>query len=129
MAEQQANHDELLFCQQRLKQVQSEQLGANWHQDIKMLAADAKVVQSNSLAPSSKVEQEGLVEALSKKEMLVLQWLDTELTGPQIAAKLFVSLNTLRTHTKNIYAKLGVNNRRSAINAAKAHHLLGAKPS
>lgn len=129
LAEQQANHDELLLWQQRLKQVQSEQLGANWHQDIKVLAADAKAVQSNSLAPSSKVEQEGLVEALSKKEMQVLQWLDTELTGPQIAAKLFVSLNTLRTHTKNIYAKLGVNNRRSAINAAKAHHLIRAKPS
>jgi LuxR family maltose regulon positive regulatory protein len=67
---------------------------------------------------------DSLVEPLSAKEALVLHWLDTELSGPQIASKLFVSLNTLRTHTKNIYSKLGVSNRRAAINKAKLHKLL-----
>jgi LuxR family maltose regulon positive regulatory protein len=60
------------------------------------------------------------VEPLSTKEKEVLNWLDSELTGPQIASRLFVSLNTLRTHTKNIYSKLDVNNRRAAINKAKS---------
>lgn len=67
---------------------------------------------------------DSLVESLSAKEAQVLKWLDTELTGPQIASKLFVSLNTLRTHTKNIYSKLGVSNRRAAINKAHLHKLL-----
>ena len=45
----------------------------------------------------------------------VLRLLATELTGPEIAQRLFVSINTLRTHTKNIYAKLGVASRRAAV--------------
>ena len=45
----------------------------------------------------------------------MLRLLRTELGGPEIAAELVVSLNTVRTHTKNIYAKLGVNNRRAAV--------------
>ena len=40
---------------------------------------------------------------------------DEFLDGPRIASELFVSLNTVRTHTKNIYAKLGVTNRRAAV--------------
>ncbi|ADZ93120.1 LuxR C-terminal-related transcriptional regulator [Marinomonas mediterranea] len=62
-----------------------------------------------------------LLEPLSEREQEVLQWLNTELSGPQIAAKLYVSLNTLRTHTKNIYMKLNVNSRRSAV--VKANEL------
>ncbi|GAB6044057.1 LuxR C-terminal-related transcriptional regulator [Endothiovibrio diazotrophicus] len=58
------------------------------------------------------------VEALSDRELEVLRLLRTELGGPQIAEHLFVSKNTLKTHTKNIYAKLGVNNRRAAVRRA-----------
>ncbi|RMF16847.1 MAG: helix-turn-helix transcriptional regulator [Gammaproteobacteria bacterium] len=58
---------------------------------------------------------EALLEPLSERELQVLRLLASELTGPQIAEHLFVSLNTLRTHTKNIYSKLGVNNRRAAV--------------
>ena len=57
----------------------------------------------------------GLVEPLSGRELDVLRLLAGELDGPAIAAELFVSLNTVRTHTKNIYAKLGVNSRRAAV--------------
>ena len=39
--------------------------------------------------------------------------------GPDIARELVVSLNTVRTHTKNIYAKLGVNSRRAAVRRAR----------
>jgi LuxR family maltose regulon positive regulatory protein len=48
-------------------------------------------------------------EALSERELHVLRLLATELSGPQIARELFVSLNTVRTHTKHIFGKLLVN--------------------
>jgi LuxR family maltose regulon positive regulatory protein len=60
----------------------------------------------------------GLVEPLSERERDVLRLLATDLDGPDIARALVVSLNTMRTHTKNIYAKLGVNNRRAAVRRA-----------
>jgi LuxR family maltose regulon positive regulatory protein len=46
------------------------------------------------------------------------------LNGPEIADRLMVSLNTMRTHTKNIYSKLGVGNRRAAIQRAQELDLL-----
>jgi LuxR family maltose regulon positive regulatory protein len=60
----------------------------------------------------------GLVDELSGRELDVLRLLRSDLSGPDIARELFVSLNTFRTHTKNIYAKLGVNSRREAIRRA-----------
>ena len=65
-----------------------------------------------------KTPRQQLVDPLSKRELEVLRMLRTELTGPEIAQEMMVSLNTLRTHTKNIYSKLGVNNRRSAVHQA-----------
>ncbi|HYP41189.1 MAG TPA: LuxR C-terminal-related transcriptional regulator, partial [Chloroflexia bacterium] len=54
----------------------------------------------------------------------VLRLLRTELTGPEIAHELTVSLHTMRTHTNNIYNKLGVNNRRAAVRRAEELGLL-----
>ena len=65
-----------------------------------------------------------LVEPLSERELDVLRLLATDLDGPDIARELVVSLNTMRTHTKNIYAKLGVNNRRAAVRRADELDLL-----
>ena len=62
---------------------------------------------------------QGLIEPLSERELEVLRLLGTDLGGPDIARELIVSLNTVRTHTKNIYAKLGVNNRRAAVRRAR----------
>ena len=62
---------------------------------------------------------QGLIDPLSPRELDVLRLLGTHLDGPDIARQLFVSLNTVRTHTKNIYAKLGVNNRRAAVRQAE----------
>jgi LuxR family transcriptional regulator, maltose regulon positive regulatory protein len=62
---------------------------------------------------------EGLVEPLSDREHEVLRLLATDLSGPEIARRLFLSLNTVRTHTKNVYAKLGVNSRRAAVRRAE----------
>ena len=60
----------------------------------------------------------GLVEPLSERELDVLRLLRSDLSGPDIARELIVSLNTVRTHTKHIYAKLGVTSRRAAVRRA-----------
>jgi LuxR family maltose regulon positive regulatory protein len=62
---------------------------------------------------------QGLLEPMSERELQVLGRLGTAMSGPEIAGELVVSLNTLHTHTKNIYSKLGVNNRRAAIRRAE----------
>ena len=62
--------------------------------------------------------EQALIEPLSERELDVLRLLGTELDGPAIARELMVSLNTMRTHTKNIYAKLAVTNRRAAVRRA-----------
>ncbi|MEZ4711263.1 MAG: LuxR C-terminal-related transcriptional regulator [Caldilineaceae bacterium] len=64
-------------------------------------------------------QQPAIIEPLSDRELDVLRLLSTELSGPEIARELMVSLNTMRTHTKNIYSKLGVNNRRAAVRRAE----------
>ena len=70
----------------------------------------------------------GKVEPLSERELDVLRLLGTDLDGPDIASQLMVSLNTMRTHTKSIYAKLGVNNRRAAVRRAEELELLSRTP-
>jgi LuxR family maltose regulon positive regulatory protein len=65
-----------------------------------------------------------VIEPLSERELDVLRLLGTDLDGPAIARQLAVSLNTLRTHTKSIYGKLGVNSRRAAVRRAEELQLL-----
>ncbi|MGH8960358.1 MAG: LuxR C-terminal-related transcriptional regulator [Jatrophihabitantaceae bacterium] len=65
-----------------------------------------------------------LVEPLSERELDVLRLLGSDLGGPDIARRLSVSLNTLRTHTKNIYTKLGVTSRRAAVGRARDLNLM-----
>jgi LuxR family maltose regulon positive regulatory protein len=65
-----------------------------------------------------------LVEPLSDREFDVLRLLGTDLDGPDIARALSVSLSTVRTHTRNIYAKLGVTSRRAAVRQAHDLNLL-----
>jgi LuxR family maltose regulon positive regulatory protein len=65
-----------------------------------------------------------LIEPLSERELEVLRLLQGDLDGPDIASELAVSLATVRTHTRNIYAKLGVNSRRAAVRRAAELGLL-----
>jgi LuxR family maltose regulon positive regulatory protein len=78
---------------------------------VRLLAAQAA---GDASAPP----QRGLIEPLSARELEILRLLGTDLDGPGIARELVVSLNTVRTHTRNIYAKLGVNSRRAAVRRA-----------
>ena len=59
-----------------------------------------------------------LVDSLSQRELDVLRLLDSDLGGPAIARELSVSVNTVRTHTRHIYAKLGATTRREAVREA-----------
>ena len=68
--------------------------------------------------------RQALFEPLSERELDVLRLLGTDLDGPAIARELFVSVNTMRTHTKSIYAKLDVNSRRAAVSRARELDLL-----
>ena len=65
-----------------------------------------------------------LQEPLSESELRVLRYLPTNLPGPEIAAELFVSLSTIRTHLRNVYAKLGVHSRADAVTRARELGLL-----
>jgi LuxR family transcriptional regulator, maltose regulon positive regulatory protein len=64
-------------------------------------------------------QRSGMIEPLSERELDVLRLLRSDLSGPEIAQQLIVSLNTVRTHTKSIYNKLGVNSRRAAVRRAE----------
>jgi LuxR family maltose regulon positive regulatory protein len=80
----------------------------------------AATVTPSARAPAD----QPLIETLSERELDVLRLLESELNGPDIARELTVSLATVRTHTSNIYAKLGVNNRRAAVRRAAELGLL-----
>jgi LuxR family transcriptional regulator, maltose regulon positive regulatory protein len=60
-----------------------------------------------------------LVEPLSTRELEVLQYLAAGLTNQEIANRLYLSLNTVKVHTRNIYGKLGVNHRTQAVARAQ----------
>lgn len=77
-----------------------------------------------STAKNSAPVKQDSIEPLSERELDVLRLLATQLSGPEIARKLVVSLNTLRTHTKSIYTKLGINSRREAVHRAQELDLL-----
>ena len=65
-------------------------------------------------------------DPLTEREGDVLRHLDSDLSIPEIASKLVISLGTLRTHIKRIYTKLGVHSRFEAITRARELHLLDA---
>jgi LuxR family transcriptional regulator, maltose regulon positive regulatory protein len=69
-------------------------------------------------------EGRGLLEPLSQSEIRVLRYLPTSLTVPEIADQLYVSVNTVRTHTRHIYDKLGAHRRHEAVEQARALGLL-----
>ena len=65
-----------------------------------------------------------VTEQLSDSETRVLRYLPTHLTAPEIANELYLSVNTVSTHTRHLYAKLGVHSRHEAVDRARALGLL-----
>ncbi len=70
-----------------------------------------------------------LAEELSPTELRVLRFLPTNLSRPEIASELSVSVNTVNTHVRNIYAKLQARDRSSAVQRARDLRLLSAGPA
>jgi LuxR family transcriptional regulator, maltose regulon positive regulatory protein len=68
-------------------------------------------------------------DELSPSELRVLRYLPTNLTRPEIASELFVSINTVNTHIRNIYLKLGARDRSSAVERARELRLLSTSLS
>ena len=75
---------------------------------------------ANNQAPSPQTEE------LSPSELRVLRYLPTNLSRPEIASQLSVSVNTVNTHIRSIYAKLQTSSRSSAVQRARDLRLLSA---
>ena len=75
-------------------------------------------------APRSTGEPAALLEELSEAELRVVRYLPSNLRAPEIAAELFVSTNTIRTHLRHIYAKLDAHGRAEAVARARQLGLL-----
>jgi LuxR family maltose regulon positive regulatory protein len=71
-----------------------------------------------------RIQHSELVEPLSQRELEILRMLQTELSVPEIAGELVIAVSTIRTHTKSIFSKLNVNNRRAAVKRAVELNLI-----
>jgi LuxR family maltose regulon positive regulatory protein len=93
------------------------------------LLADILDVLHGSSPPAEEQSSLPPAQQLSPGELRVLRYLPTNLSRPEIAAELLVSVNTLSTHIRNIYAKLQVSDRSSAVRRARELRLLAATHS
>jgi LuxR family transcriptional regulator, maltose regulon positive regulatory protein len=80
------------------------------------------------LHPQARPPAPGGQEPLSEREVQVLRLLASDLTGPEIADQLLMSVNTFRTNTRHVYTKLDVKTRRAAVSHASEFGLLQAEP-
>ena len=87
---------------------------------LAVFAAEGHPIETET----SPAPAQSLVDPLTKREMEILSLIATGLKNKEIAATLFISLNTVHYHTKNLYSKLGVNSRTQAITRAKELNLL-----
>jgi LuxR family transcriptional regulator, maltose regulon positive regulatory protein len=80
--------------------------------------------------PAANTDREPLSQPsdLSPSELRVLRYLPTNLTRPEIARELYVSVNTVNTHIRNIYSKLGTRDRSAAVRRARELRLLSGRP-
>jgi LuxR family maltose regulon positive regulatory protein len=73
---------------------------------------------------AEKLASSSLAEPLSERELEVLRLLAAGYKYKEVAERLVISMNTVRSHTKNVYSKLNVNNRTQAIARAKELNML-----
>jgi len=100
---------------------------ARYRTDHPALVADILSLPGGQVAASPAGPPPPL-EPLSDSEIRVLRYLPTHLSAPQIASELFVSHNTIRTHMRHLYAKLGTHRRLEAVERARALGLLAPAP-
>jgi DNA-binding NarL/FixJ family response regulator len=82
--------------------------------------------RASNLSSSERLEPSfGRRDELSERELEVLRYLPTMLTASEIAAQLYISVNTIKAHTKSIYAKLGASRRQDAVVRAYEWGILG----
>jgi LuxR family maltose regulon positive regulatory protein len=110
--------DEGTPMMQLLRKVAARKIMPNY--TSKLLAAfEVQEQEGTSASPIPPFSaSQPLIEPLSQRELELLRLFKTELSGPEIAHELGIALSTIRTHTKSIYSKLKVNNRRVAVKRA-----------
>jgi LuxR family maltose regulon positive regulatory protein len=82
---------------------------------LKALGADIRTLDRSRISDPAEL----LLVPITERELEVLRLLDSELSNREIAGRLFVSLATVKTHTKHLYRKLGVSARHQAVARAK----------
>ncbi len=90
----------------------------------KLLAAFPDIEPKKNLLKNPIVSDSEWIEPLSERELEVLQLIADGISRPEIATRLVISLNTVKTHARNIYSKLGVNNQMQAVGKARGLGLL-----
>lgn len=90
----------------------------------KLLAAFPDVEPEKDVINKPIMSDSEWIEPLSERELEVLQLIAEGLSRPEIASQLVLSLNTVKTHARNIYSKLGVNNQMQAVGKARGLGLL-----
>jgi LuxR family transcriptional regulator, maltose regulon positive regulatory protein len=90
--------------------------------EIRGLLAGTRTGPQHGAPPPSRPGP--LLEPLSGSELRVLRYLPTNLSAPEIARQLSVSPNTVKTHIRHLYAKLGTRSRADAVESARALGLL-----
>jgi LuxR family maltose regulon positive regulatory protein len=83
---------------------------------------------SGTTAGAQTDRERGLPEPLSQSEIRVLRYLPTKLSAPEIANELYLSVNTVKTHMRHLYDKLGAHRRHEAVEQARALGLLAPSP-
>ncbi|AEV84884.1 LuxR family transcriptional regulator [Actinoplanes sp. SE50] len=95
-----------------------------WGTLRRVLRDDEKLAAVGGPQPGSAVAEPVLVEALSKRELDVLRGMAEMLPTEEIAASMYVSVNTVKTHVRSILRKLSASRRNEAVRRARALNLL-----
>jgi LuxR family maltose regulon positive regulatory protein len=93
-----------------------------------LIAAATILSSGGSLHRPRPIQPDLIAEPLSEAELRVLRFLPTNLQAQEIAGELFVSVNTVRTHMRHLYAKLDVHTRGEAVEQARIMGLLSPSP-
>jgi len=84
-----------------------------------MVGADGRERRQSSTLPARAGRQPELREDLTESELRVLRFLPSNLSAPEIGREFYLSLSTVKTHMRHIYAKLGVHRRTQAVDRAR----------